>query len=149
MTNVLWLQGGACSGNTMSFLNAEEPTVCDLISDFGINLLWHPSLGLELGENLQGMLWNCVLGKIPVDILVFEGTVVNAPNGTGEWNRFAHRPMKNWVSDLAKVAKYVVAVGDCATWGGIPAMDPNPSQSQGLQFLKRQKGGFLGVDYRS
>ena len=67
MTNVLWLQGGACSGNTMSFLNAEEPTVCDLISDFGINLLWHPSLGLELGENLQGMLWNCVLGKIPVE----------------------------------------------------------------------------------
>ena len=24
MANLLWLQGGACSGNTMSFLNAEE-----------------------------------------------------------------------------------------------------------------------------
>ena len=23
MANLLWLQGGACSGNTMSFLNAE------------------------------------------------------------------------------------------------------------------------------
>ena len=33
----------------MSFLNAEEPSVCDLVTDFGINLLWHPSLGLELG----------------------------------------------------------------------------------------------------
>ncbi|NEP44345.1 MAG: hydrogenase, partial [Okeania sp. SIO2H7] len=32
MANVLWLQGGACSGNTISFLNAEEPTVCDLVS---------------------------------------------------------------------------------------------------------------------
>jgi hydrogenase small subunit len=28
-------------------------------------------------------------------------------------------------------------------------MAPNPSESQGLQFLKRQKGGFLGADYRS
>ena len=41
MANVLWLQGGACSGNTMSFLNAEEPTVVELITDFGLNILWH------------------------------------------------------------------------------------------------------------
>ena len=45
MANLLWLQGGACSGNTMSFLNAEEPSACDLVTDFGINVLWHPSLG--------------------------------------------------------------------------------------------------------
>ena len=31
MASVLWFQGGACSGNTMSFLNAEEPSVVDLI----------------------------------------------------------------------------------------------------------------------
>ena len=53
MANLLWLQGGACSGNTMSFLNAEEPSACDLVTDFGINILWHPSLGVELGENLH------------------------------------------------------------------------------------------------
>ncbi|MDM3853122.1 MAG: hydrogenase small subunit [Aphanizomenon gracile PMC627.10] len=149
MTNVLWLQGGACSGNTMSFLNAEEPTACDLIADFGIKILWHPSLGVELGDNLQNLLWDCVSGKTPVDILVFEGSVVNAPNGTGEWNRFADRPMKDWLDDLAKVAKFIVAVGDCATWGGIPAMLPNPSDSKGLQFLKREEGGFLGKDFVS
>ena len=44
MASVLWFQGGACSGNTMSFLNAEEPNVVDLIVDFGLDLLWHPSL---------------------------------------------------------------------------------------------------------
>lgn len=144
MVNVLWLQGGACSGNTISFLNAEEPSVCDLITDFGINVLWHPSLGLELGDNLQQLLRDCIAGKIPVDILVFEGTVVNAPKGTGEWNRFAGRPMKDWLLELSKVASFVVAVGDCATYGGIPAMAPNPSESQGLQFLKRKKAAFSG-----
>ena len=149
MPNLLWLQGGACSGNTMSFLNAEEPSACDLVTDFGINILWHPSLGMELGDNLQKMLRALVAGEIPLDILVFEGTVVNAPNGTGEWNRFAGRPMKAWVADLAKVAGYTVAIGDCATWGGIPATAPNPSESEGLQFLKRAHGGFLGKDYKS
>ncbi|CCH64723.1 Uptake hydrogenase small subunit precursor [Richelia intracellularis HM01] len=100
----------------MSFLNSENPTACDLITDFGFNLLWHPSLGLELGDNLQTLLWECVLGKTSVDILVFEGTVVNAPNNTGEWNRFAGRPMKDWVTDLSKVVNFIVAAGDCASW---------------------------------
>jgi hydrogenase small subunit len=47
------------------------------------------------------------------------------------------------------VAKFVVAIGDCATWGGIPATAPNPSESVGLQFLKRNHGGFLGKGYKS
>ena len=58
-------------------------------------------------------------------------------------------PMKDWLSDLAHVANFVVAVGDCACWGGIPAMAPNPTDSSGLQYLKREEGGFLGKDFRS
>ncbi|HEY7646856.1 MAG TPA: hydrogenase, partial [Hyphomicrobiales bacterium] len=133
----------------MSFLNAEEPSACDLVTDFGINVLWHPSLGLELGENLQRILKALVTEQMPLDVFVFEGTVITAPNGTGEWNRFAGRPMKDWVAALAKVASYTVAIGDCATWGGIPATEPNPTDSMGLQFLKRNRGGFLGEGYRS
>ena len=53
-----------------------------LVTDFGINMLWHPSLGLELGDNCKSFLQDCVSGKIPLDIFVFEGTVVNAPDGT-------------------------------------------------------------------
>ena len=65
MANLLWLQGGACSGNTMSFLNAEEPSACDLVTDFGINVLWHPSLGLELGDNVKQLLQRLRLRQNP------------------------------------------------------------------------------------
>ncbi|MFN2644450.1 MAG: hypothetical protein ABR570_05630 [Burkholderiales bacterium] len=149
MANLLWLQGGACSGNTMSFLNASEPSVCDLVTDFGINVVWHPSLGMELGDELKRRLQALKSGALPLDIFVFEGTVIRAPNGSGEWNRFAGRPMQDWVRDFAAVARYVIAIGDCATWGGIPAMPPNPTDSIGLQFLKKHHGGFLGKDFRS
>jgi hydrogenase small subunit len=149
MANILWLQGGACSGNTMSFLNAEEPSACDLVTDFGFNILWHPSLGMELGDKLQKLLADLVSGAVPLDVFVFEGTVVLGPHNTGRYNMFAKRPMKDWVRDLAGVAQFTVAIGDCATWGGIPATDPNPTQSVGLQFLKRQHGGFLGASYKS
>ena len=124
-------------------------TVKILVTDFGVNVLWHPSLGIELGIDLQTMLWECLLGQKPLDILVFEGSVIQAPNGSGEWNRFADRPMKDWLSDMAQVANYVAAVGDCACWGGIPAMAPNPTDSTGLQFLRRKEGGFLGKEFRS
>jgi hydrogenase small subunit len=53
------------------------------------------------------------------------------------------------VRELAHAAEFVVALGDCATWGGIPATAPNPTESQGLQFLKRNHGGFLGKDFTS
>jgi hydrogenase small subunit len=133
----------------MSFLNAEEPSACDLVTDFGIDVLWHPSLGMDMGEIVQDMLRDIASGKRPLDIFVFEGTVIMGPGGTGRFNMFAERPMKDWVNELASQANAVVALGDCACWGGIPANAPNPSDSIGLQFLKRSHGGFLGPDFRS
>jgi hydrogenase small subunit len=149
MATLLWFQGGACSGNTISLLNAEEPTVCDLLTDFGIEFLWHPSLGMELGEQAQALFRGLARGEKPLDIFVFEGTVIKAPNGTGRYNMFAGRPMLEWVNELAPQAGIVVAIGDCACWGGIPAVAPNPSDSVGLQYLRREHGGFLGKDFRS
>ena len=149
MANVLWLQGGACSGNTMSFLNAEEPTVVELVTDFGINILWHPSIGLEIGEQVTDLLKDILAGKIQLDIFVFEGSIIQGPNGTGTMNYFAERPMMEWVKELSAVTQFTVAIGDCATWGGIPAVAPNPSESTGMQFLKKNKGGILGADYVS
>jgi len=149
MANLLWLQGGACSGNTMSFLNAEEPTVVELVTDFGINILWHPSIGLEIGQQVTDLLNDILEGKIQLDILAFEGSLIKGPNGTGTMNYFADRPMIDWVKELSAVTQFSVAIGDCATWGGIPAVPPNPSESTGMQFHKKQKGGFLGANYVS
>ncbi|MEM8525454.1 MAG: hydrogenase [Bacteroidota bacterium] len=149
MTNLIWLKGGACSGNTMSFLNAEQPSVIELVTDFGIRILYHPSIGLEIGEQVKEVLNESLSGEVPLDIFVFEGSVIQGSNGTGSMNYFADRPMKNWVEDLSKVAKYVVAIGDCATWGGIMAVPPNPTESTGMQFQKKAKGGFLGDDFIS
>jgi hydrogenase small subunit len=64
-------------------------------------------------------------------------------------NYFCERPMMDWIKELSAVAGFVVAIGDCATWGGIPAVPPNPSESTGVQFHKDKKGGFLGANYTS
>ena len=133
----------------MSFLSAEEPTVVELVTDFGINILYHPTIALEIGEQVSNLLKDILKGRLHVDIFVFEGSVIQGPNGTGSMNFFADRPMQDWVRDLSKLAGYVVAIGDCAAWGGIPAVPPNPTESTGMQFFKDKKGGFLGEDFVS
>ena len=99
----------------MSFLNAEEPTVVELITDFGLNILWHPTTGLQIGDQVQELLRDILDEKIQLDILVFEGSLIQGPNGTGGMNFFADRPMIEWVKELSEVDAFVVAVGDCAT----------------------------------
>ena len=36
--------------------------------------------------------------------------------------------MKDWVDDLAPAAGSSSRIGDCASWGGLPAVPPNPSR---------------------
>jgi len=121
MVNVFWIHGGACNGNTQSFLNADEPTVIDLVTDFGINILYHHSVSMEFGYQVKGILDDILEDRTELDILVVEGTVIQGPNGTGRFDTLFERPKKDWIYDLAHKAKFVVAIGDCACWGGIPS----------------------------
>ncbi|WCN37440.1 hydrogenase [Aneurinibacillus uraniidurans] len=149
MANLLWLEGSACSGNTMAFLTADQPDVIDLLTQYGVKLCWHPSLSLEMGDSVKKILRDFIDGHEPLDILVIEGAIAQGPNGTGKYDVFCERPFKDWVADLSKVARFVIAAGDCSCFGGIPAADPNPTDATGLQFHRKDKGGFLGANYRS
>jgi hydrogenase small subunit len=133
----------------MSFLNADSPSVVDLIVDFGLEVLWHPSLSLEMGKSAQKIFADCASGARPLDVFVFEGSVIEGPDGSGRFDMFAERPMKDWVIELAHAASIVVAIGSCATWGGLPAVPPNPTDSTGLQFHRASPGGYLGAQWRS
>jgi len=50
----------------------EEPSVCDLVTEFGINILWHPSLGMEFGDGIQQLLRDCISGAIKLDVFVLK-----------------------------------------------------------------------------
>jgi len=59
--------------------------VVDLLTDFGVELIWHPSLGPELGEAVQAILADLVSERKPLDIFVLEGTVITGPAGLDGW----------------------------------------------------------------
>jgi hydrogenase small subunit len=120
----------------MSFINAAKPSVVDLIVDFGPEIEYHPTLSMAIGQAAQDIFRTCATGEKGIDIFVYEGTVIEGPSGSGRSDMFAGRPMKDWMEDMASKAGIVFAIGDIATYGGLPAVPPNPSDSRGPRHTR-------------
>lgn len=145
--NLYWLQSGGCSGDSMSLLTCE----CNLYSFFelnGIELLWHSSLSNISYIEHKNLIEDIVNDKKELDILCVEGNVVRGPNGSGMFDTFMGKPKKDLIKKLAHKAKYVIAVGTCASFGGMGSHD-NEMDGIGLQFHHENRGGFLGEDFKA
>ncbi len=143
--NLFWLQSGGCGGDTMSLLSAESPDFLEALDLLDIRVLWHPSLSNSRAADIAGRLDRLVSGEESLDILCVEGAVIRGPGGTGMYDTFRSRPKKDVIAGLAKRAAYVVAVGTCASYGGIGA--DGAVEATGMQFSKWTKGGFLGESF--
>ena len=149
--NILWLQSAGCGGCTMSLLCAQDPDLFSLLDGAGLEFMWHPSFSLETGEPVRRMLADIAEGRRQLDILCVEGSIVMGPNGTGKYHMLAGtgRSMLDWVRNLAPKALHVVAVGTCATFGGVTSAGENPADAMGLQFDGSHRGGALDADFVS
>ena len=147
--NILWLQSAGCGGCTMSLLCAEDPGLTELLEEAGLSLLWHPALSLETGRQVLDLLTAVERGETPLDILCIEGSILRGPNGTGRFQMLSGtgRSMMDWVRTLAPMARHVVAVGTCATYGGVTSAGENPADATGVQYDGAHKGGVLGADF--
>jgi len=135
----------------MSLLNADTPDWAATLRASGIEWLWHPSLSLASGEAVLTILENCLSGDQPLDVLCIEGALLRGPQGSGRFHLLAGTgvPMISWVQRLAGVARYVVAVGSCAAWGGVSGARNHATEACGLQFEDDHPGGLLGPAFRS
>jgi len=143
--NLYWLQTGGCGGDTMSLLSAESPNLVEALELLDIKVLWHPSLSNARIVEMEAVVDRLVSGEQTLDILCVEGAVIRGPGGTGMYDTFKGRPKKDLIASLAKRAAYVVAVGTCASYGGIGA--DGAVEATGMQFGKWTKGGFLGESF--
>lgn len=148
---VLWLQAAGCGGCTMSLLCAEDPNVFDTLAGAGVEFLWHPTLSLESGAEVLAILQAVERGTLALDVLAIEGSIARGPRGTGRFQMVSGtgRSMLDWAVSLAPRAHHVVAVGTCATYGGITSAGGNPSDAVGVQYDGAHPGGALPASFRS
>ncbi len=158
---VFWLAGMSCDGCTVSVSGATEPALEDLLTGSipGIPLvvLHHTVLTLESGDHFTTSLEKAVQGKLDAPYVVaYEGSIADErlTAGCEPFSSSGSLPLwagseerqristAEWVKRLAPGAAAVIAVGTCATWGGIPAAYGNVTGSMSVM-------DFLGKDYRS
>ena len=100
-----------------------------------------------LPDELKALMDRIISGEQQLDILCVEGTVLRGPEGTGEYDEMLGTPKMEIVESLAGRARYVLALGTCAAFGGISA--GGVVEGTGLQFQGWDMGGLLGEGYRS
>jgi len=135
----------------MSALSEGEVGFLPMLEAANIQLLWHPSLSEESSTDVLVLLEAIGEGRQRLDALCIEGAALTGPAGTGRFQMLAGTqwPMMRWIEHLAPQARYLLAIGSCAAFGGIPAGGANPTDARGLHYDEDQKGGLLGEDYRS
>jgi hydrogenase small subunit len=136
--NAIWLEATGCSGNIISLLNATDPDVIYLLKEM-INLTYNNSIMAEEGERAFEEFIRTLDTEF---ILLVDGAVSLKSNGN--FNIIAKYNGRD-ITALEAVklagekAKYVLAVGTCASHGGISAAAPNPSESVSIsKVLQRE-----------
>lgn len=162
--NVIWLQGQSCTGDTVSLTGATHPSLADLLTGYipeasNVNLIFHPTLMIPHGEEAIEVLNSAAEGKHDPFVLVVEGSVPDeelAQKTGGFWcmvGEEAGKPISRkpitfneWLTKLSTRCAALVALGTCASYGGIPKGIPNPTGSKGtLDFLGRDWKSQLGL----
>lgn len=136
--NLIWLELTGCSGNIISLLDGANPDFKSLATQM-VNFIYDNSLMAAEGEAAMEKLF----GIIDDDyILAVEGAVSTKDNGLynviGSWRG---QPVTAYeaIKKFGEKAAYVIAVGTCASDGGISAARPNPAECVGIQNLLNRK----------
>lgn len=124
---VLWIQGQGCTGCSVSLLNTVHPSIADVLLKV-ISLEFHPTvMGCE-GETAMEHMYHIAEKYAGQFFLVVEGAVPMAEHGhyciIGEVGG-KEITMVDAVKELGSKAAATLAVGTCATYGGIPAAEGN------------------------
>ncbi|MEN6316552.1 MAG: hydrogenase small subunit [Clostridiaceae bacterium] len=136
--NLIWLELTSCSGNIISLLDGTNPDYEYMITNM-VNLLFNNSLMSNWGEEAIEKLINAPGTDY---ILAVEGAVATKNNGLyniiGRWKGKPFTAL-DAINLLGEKASHVIAVGACATHGGVSAAYPNPSGSVSVQSLLKRK----------
>ncbi len=140
---VVWIQAASCSGCSVSVLNSAAPKITDLllsevIPGRHINLRFQSTVMAGSGEPAIAVLERARNEAPGSFVLVVEGSIPTRHGGV--YGTLGDEPMAERVLDAARAAMAVLALGTCASFGGIFAAEPNPGGCVSAGALLREHG---------
>ncbi|NQU62936.1 MAG: hydrogenase small subunit, partial [SAR324 cluster bacterium] len=133
---VIWLHFQDCGGCTGSLLGSEAPDLASVMLDV-ISLEYHETFFAAAGQQMEEQLQAAMKKYAGNYILVVEGSI---PTGIeGNYCQIAGKTALTRLTEAAKECASIIAIGSCASWGGIPASRPNPTGAVGVNEIIKDK----------
>ena len=117
---VVWFQAITCNGNTHSLLSANSNRFELFLNSF--DFIYHPSLTID--KSLEEILNQ----KEKIDFLLIEGAI----SSNKDFFTISEDSTFNHLNKLASKSNYIIAVGSCASYGGIHAKFAQNSDVLGI-----------------
>jgi len=135
---VIWVEFQDCAGNSEALLRSDGPKIDEIVLDI-ISLEFHDTLQAASGHQAEKQLEDAMHTFKDKYLLFVEGSI---PVGAGkEWctTGTSGENFYDHLMHVSKDAAAVVAVGSCATFGGVPAASPNPTGAVGVMDVVKGK----------
>jgi hydrogenase small subunit len=133
---VIWLHFQDCTGCTETLLRTSEPDLGELILHL-ISLDYHETLMAAAGKAAEAALRTSMKDNAGKYVLVVEGSIPR--KGGGVYMKIAGTPAVSMLEEVAAQAAAIIAIGSCASWGGIPSADPDPTGAVGVDAIVKGK----------
>src|ERR1700746_289791 len=153
--HVVWITAGlGCDGDSVSITAATQPSIEDVLLGAIPGLpkvhLHNPVLAYENGDEFMRFWYQAEEGRLDPFVLVVEGSIPNERiKKEGYWAALGtdvetRQPIKTteWLDRLAPKALAIVTAGTCSAYGGIHAMEGNPTGCMGV-------ADYLGWEWKS
>ena len=129
---VIWLHFQDCTGCTETLLRTSAPDVAHLILDV-ISLDYHETLMAASGAQAEAALQSAIAQNEGKFVLVVEGAIPMKDEGV--YMELGSKPAVQVLREIAAKSAAVIAIGSCASWGGVPSADPNPTGAVGVDSI--------------
>jgi len=133
---VIWLAGQACTGCTETLLRPSHPTLEALILDI-ISLDYLETLNTGAGLQADAALQQSMKDNAGKYVLVIEGAIPVKDGGI--YCKIGGKTFQSLVEEAAAGAAAIIAIGSCASWGGIPSAQPNPTGATSAAVVLKGK----------
>jgi hydrogenase small subunit len=130
--SVIWLHFQECTGCTESLLRTSHPQVAELILDL-VSLDYHETLSAAAGRQAEQMLQDAMKKNAGKYVCIVEGSVPTKEGGI--YCQVGGRTAMEILREVSGPAAAVIAIGSCASWGGVQSSGPNPTGATGVPMV--------------
>jgi hydrogenase small subunit len=129
---VIWLHFQECTGCSESLLRTSAPDVGELILSL-VSLDYHETLMVPAWRQAEDVLEETIRSHKGKYVTVVEGSIPTKDGGV--YCRVGGKTAMETTRRVAADAAAVISIGSCASWGGIPSADPNPTGAVGTNKI--------------